>query len=109
MSPGERQRGGPSRLSLQGGRETSSLEEARKLLGHHLVHTREVANGRDFLFSGPKEKLHEALRRLVEFEHRRETGLKLDFAEIEEYFLLRITGAPLLQGQISGYFGGSTG
>jgi len=105
MNPGQRHRGGESgRVSLRGTGDTSAFKAAKELLARHLVHTREVANGRDFLFSGPKEELHQALRCLVDFEHRHGAGMQLDFAEIEDYFLLRVSGGPQLQESISTYF-----
>lgn len=110
MTPTERQRGGEGeRISVGGPHELAAFRTARDLLAQHLVHTREVANGRDFLFSGPREALHSALRLLVEYEHRRGGGLQLDFAEIDDYFLLRVTGGAYLQESIARYFAAEGG
>jgi len=75
-----------------------------RLLRRHLVHTREVPNGLDFLFSGPAGDLHEALRTLTEIERRGKCGLHLDHVQIEGFFLLRILGSPECQDQILSFF-----
>ena len=77
---------------------------ARALLKEHRVHTRDTSNGKDFLFSGPAEKLHAALRELLEIEHRTNRFLLFDYAQIDEYFLLRIVGSKRYQETIATYF-----
>lgn len=79
--------------------------DARALLKQYLVHTREILNGKDFLFLGPKTELHEALRFLVEVEHRGKRFLHIDFAQVDEYFLLRVIGSGVDQQALSRYFG----
>ena len=76
----------------------------KSLLRRHRVHTRDIVNGKDFLFSGPSEELHIALRDLLEIEHRSKQSLHFDFARIDQYFLLRITGSRDQQDAISEYF-----
>ncbi|HCV43466.1 MAG TPA: hypothetical protein DGH68_08265 [Bacteroidetes bacterium] len=78
--------------------------EAQALLQRYLVHTREILHGKDFLFLGPEEELHEALRLLVEVEHRSNRFIHVDFAQVDEYFLLRVIGSGVDQQVISGYF-----
>ncbi len=77
---------------------------AREVLLRHLVHTREVPNGRDFLFSGPGAELHEALKTLVEIEHQASRFLQFDYVPVNGYFLLRIIGLPEFQAIIARYF-----
>ncbi len=77
---------------------------ARALLRAHRIHTRDILNGKDFLFSGPIEKLHDALKELLEIEHRTNRFLQFDYAQIDEYFLLRIVGSKRYQDIIATYF-----
>ena len=78
--------------------------DAQALLKRHLVHTREIPNGKDFLFLGPRDQLHEALRLLVEVGHRSNRFIHVDFAQVDEYFLLRVIDSGADQQFISGYF-----
>lgn len=84
--------------------KSAQYDEVRGLLRKYLVHTREILNGKDFLFLGPRNVLHEALARIVDFEHGKKRFTYVDFAEIEEYFLLRVVGQETDQHHISGYF-----
>ena len=77
---------------------------ARTLLQEHRIHTREILNGKDFLFSGPVETLHASLKELLEIEHRTNRFLQFDYAQIDEYFLLRIVGSERYQDTITTYF-----
>jgi hypothetical protein len=77
---------------------------ARETLKAHLVHKREVPNGRDFLFSGPGDILHPALRDLRELESRCSRFLEFDYAQIEDIFLLRIVAMAAHQPLIESYF-----
>lgn len=77
---------------------------ALHVLRRHLVHTREVPNGLDFLFSGPEVELHDALRTLTEIERHGRCGLHIDYVLIEAFFLLRILGSPECQDQILSFF-----
>lgn len=77
---------------------------ALQVLRPHLVHTREVPNGLDFLFSGPEEDLHAALRTLTEIERHGKCGLHIDYVRIDAFFLLRILGSPECQDQILSFF-----
>lgn len=90
--------------SLPNRQERERFTSARGLLKEHLVHEREVPNGRDFLFSGPETDLHDALRALREIESRCSRFLEFDYARIDEYFLLRIVGLPAHKDVIEGYF-----
>jgi hypothetical protein len=90
--------------SLRDQREIERFTAARQTLKQYLVHTRDILNGKDFLFSGPADELHEALKNLVEIEHRCSRFLQFDYAQIEEYFLLRIGGLPEHSHIIEAYF-----
>ncbi|MGH9425817.1 MAG: hypothetical protein ACRD2L_05855 [Terriglobia bacterium] len=90
--------------SLRDPKEIERFTAARQKLKQHLVHTREILNGKDFLFSGPVDELHGALKDLVEIEHRCSRFLQFDYAQIEEYFLLRIGGLPEHSHIIESYF-----
>jgi hypothetical protein len=79
---------------------------ALQVLRRHLVHTREVPNGLDFLFSGPENDLHIALRTLTEIERHGKCGLHIDYVRIEAFFLLRILGSAECQDQILSFFDG---
>ena len=84
--------------------EVDSFRAARVLLLQHLIHKREIPNGCDFLFSGPAREIHDALKTLVDVEHRHGPFLCLDYARVDEYFLLRITGSGQYEEMIRGYF-----
>jgi hypothetical protein len=84
--------------------ERERFAAARALLKSHLVHLREVPNGRDFLFSGPVEELHDALKDLREIESRCTRFMEFDYARIEDVFLLRIVAHPRYLGTIETYF-----
>jgi hypothetical protein len=77
---------------------------ARALLKQHRIHTRDILNGKDFLFSGPAEEVHAALKKLLEIEHRTNRFLQFDYAQIDKYFLLRIVGSKRHQDIIAAYF-----
>jgi hypothetical protein len=68
------------------------------------MHTREVLNGRDFLFSGPPEELRAALRSLTEVETRGGCHIHLNYVQLEGYFLLRVVGSEECQDLILSYF-----
>jgi len=80
------------------------LAAAKSLLSLHRVHTRDIVNGKDFLFSGPSEELHVALKHLLVAEHQIKRFLQFDFVQIDQYFLLRITGSKEYQEAIASYF-----
>lgn len=77
---------------------------ARDFLTQHLIHKREILNGRDFIFSGPCEEIHSALKNLIEIEHKAGRFLEFDFAKIDEIFLLRVVGEECHQDIIDTYF-----
>ena len=85
-------------------RNQERIAVIKSLLHRHRIHTRDIVNGKDFLFSGPSEELHIALRELLEIEHSSKQALHFDFAKIDQYFLLRITGSKDQQDTISEYF-----
>jgi len=95
---------GEARAGLSSTAEAASFEAAKRLLKQHLIHKREIPNGRDFLFSGPKTELHDALKSLVEIEHKRNRLLHLDYVQVDEYFLLRIMGSEEYGEIIQEYF-----
>jgi hypothetical protein len=77
---------------------------ARQTLQEHLVYTREILNGEDFVFSGPEEEVHQALRNLVTIEHQVGRFLLFDYAKIDDFYLLRIVGTERYQEAIRAYF-----
>jgi len=85
-------------------KDLERFNAARELLRQHRIHTRDIVNGKDFLFSGPIEVLHTALKELLEIEHRASRFLQFDYAQVNEYFLLRITGSRRHQETIATYF-----
>ena len=85
------------------GRAQRGLEE-RSLLQRYLVHKRKIPNGMDFLFKGPAEEIHRALKHLVFEEQRENKNLHLDYAQVEDYFLLRVVGEPEFGEKIRRYF-----
>lgn len=76
----------------------------RLVLRQHLVHKRSIPNGRDFLFKGPHDELHESLKGLVEIERSHGRFLQFDYAQVDEYFLLRVVGTEQHQHAIAAYF-----
>jgi hypothetical protein len=78
--------------------------DAQALLKRHLVHTRQIPNGRDFLFLGPEGELHDALKLIVKVEHDYSRFSHVDFVQVDEYFLFRIVGSEADQQLVSGYF-----
>jgi hypothetical protein len=84
--------------------ERDRYVRAWQILEDHHVITRDLPNGRDFLFDGPPELLCTALRELVSIEHRHEKSLLFDFVQIDRYFLLRIVGIHEEQTGIVEYF-----
>jgi hypothetical protein len=90
--------------SLSEPEEIERFTSARRVLQGHLFHKREILNGRDFLFSGPPEELHGALKNLVDIEHRTSRFLQFDYAQIDDFFLLRVVGEECYQEIIDTYF-----
>ena len=90
--------------TLRDQKDVERFTAARRRLKQHLVHTRDLLNGKDFLFSGPTDELHEALKDLVEIEHRCSRFLQFDYVQIEEYFLLRVGGSPEYSHIVESYF-----
>ena len=97
---------GEIRSGLSSSAEAASFEAVKGLLKQHLIHKREIPNGRDFLFSGPATELHDALKSLVEINHKRNQLLHLDYVQVDEFFLLRIMGSGEYAEIIQGYFEG---
>lgn len=89
---------------VRSGEPVTGLLEAMAQLRGRLVHTRELLDGRDFLFSGPPSLLRSALTRIVEAEHRVPGGLQCVFTQIDTFFLLRIQGPEERQKEIGSYF-----
>ncbi len=77
---------------------------ARQTLQEHLVYTREILNGKDYVFSGPENLIHIALRDLVAIEHQVGRFLLFDYARVDEFYLLRIVGTEGHKEQIESYF-----
>jgi hypothetical protein len=90
--------------SVHNPQETERFMEARRFLQEHLVCTREVLNGKDFVFSGPESEIHQALRDLVAIEHQVGRFLLFDYARVDEFYLLRIVGTEAYKDTIEAYF-----
>lgn len=90
--------------TLHDQKDVERFTAARQRLKQHLIHTRDLLNGKDFLFSGPTEEIHQALKNLVQIEQRSSRFLQFDYAQIEEYFLLRVGGLPEHSSIIESYF-----
>ena len=69
-----------------------------------IIHTRNVANGRDFLLSGPEDQIQRNLEMLVAAERKSSSGVVLTHVHLDEYVLLRITGPPRTQSAIARFF-----
>ena len=78
--------------------------DAQALLKRHLVHTRQILNGKDFLFLGPRDELHDALKLIINIEHEYSRFIHIDFVQVDEYFLFRIVGSEADQQLVSRYF-----
>ena len=78
--------------------------QARRTLQEHLVYTREILNGKDFVFSGSEKVIHLALHDLVDIEHRVGRFLLFDYAKVDEFYLLRIAGTEGFKDAIDTYF-----
>ena len=90
--------------ALQNKDTIAQFTAAQVLLKRHLIHTREIPNGRDFLFDGPKEELHAALKLIVEVENASGKLLHMNYVEVDQYFLLRVAGSEADQQIIAAYF-----
>ena len=77
---------------------------AQVFLKGHLVHTREILNGLDFLFLGPQKELHDALKLMVDVEAKNNRILHINYVQVDQYFLLRVIGLETEQQMIAGYF-----
>ena len=77
----------------------------RETLKEHLVYTREILNGKDFVFSGSEKVIHLALHDLVAIEHQVGRFLQFDYAKVDEFYLLRIVGTEAYRDAIETYFG----
>jgi hypothetical protein len=87
-----------------GGTAAVDVRQALLHLRQYLIHTRDVPNGKDFLFSGPSGEIHAALTRLVALEHMHSGGLQYNYTQIDEFFLLRVLGSPDRQREITSLF-----
>jgi hypothetical protein len=90
--------------SVRDQQESKRFMQARQVLLEHLVYTREILNGKDFVFSGPETLLHLALRDLVAVEHRVGRFLLFDYARVDDFYLLRIVGTEAYKEAIDTYF-----
>ena len=105
MSPSARSHTQELLAKLTNPQDAERFLSAIAVLRPRLVHTREIPNGLDFLFSGPEEEIHAALRSLTEIEPHGGCNLQLNYVPIETYFLLRVLGSQECQDLIRSYFG----
>lgn len=90
--------------SVRDPQATERFMQARQTLQEHLVYTREILNGKDFVFSGPEKLIHLALHDLVAVEHQVGRFLLFDYAKVDEFYLLRIVGTEAYREAIETYF-----
>ncbi len=90
--------------SLSDQSEKERFMKALNTLGPHVVHKREVSNGKDYLFDSASESLQEALRDLVSLEQRVGHTVQFNYARLEDFLLLRITGRTETQPLIDAFF-----
>ncbi len=100
MKSGKRQ----SQKDILASRHSEGKSLIRSTLRQWIVHARDVANGKDFLFSGPERQIRTNLKSLIAEEKVKSTELTLTYVHIDEYVLLRITGPPSAQSTIDKYF-----
>lgn len=105
MTPSARSHTQEILAKLANPQDADRFVAAIAVLKPRLVFVREVANGLDFLFAGPEEELHAALRNLTEIEPRGGCHLQLNYVRIDAYFLLRVLGSQECQDLIRSYFG----
>jgi len=84
--------------------KVARFSSAREFLRQHLIHRRDILNGKDFLFSGPSDDIHKALKTVVTIEHEASRFLQFDYVQIENYFLLRVVAVADYQETIGSYF-----
>jgi hypothetical protein len=94
------------RAALGDGPDFEQFRRAIALLRTHLLRTREVPNGCDYLFEGPEATLHEALQTVVATERRVGRFLRLNFVLVDRLFLLRIVAPEGCAGPCEAYFSG---
>ena len=92
------------KVSLGDPRAAEQFTAVQQFLRAHLVVRRDLPNGKDFLFAGNAAELQRALKDLVAIEHRASRFLLVDFAKIDDYFLLRVIARPEYIDTIETYF-----
>lgn len=70
----------------------------------YLVHVREVPNGYDFIFNGSTSELHNILHQFIKDESEASKPLDFIHAQVQESFILRVTGPVDMKSQIKDYF-----
>ena len=80
------------------------LKQVKASLKQYLVHTRELLNGCDYLFSGPESEIHTILSHLVKAERRPIHDIQFNYVKVENYFLLRMMGSEKHQREIRAFF-----
>lgn len=84
--------------------EAERFRKAHTVLQSHLLMTRDLPIGRDFLFPANLNAVRAALRDLAEIEHAHGGDLHIDYTQLNDYFLLRIIGNPAQRNDIDKYF-----
>jgi len=84
--------------------DAERFRQAHAVLQTHLLMTRDLPIGRDFLFPAGSTAVRAAIRELTEIEHTHGKDLHVDYTQINEYFLLRIIGDPAQRNDIENYF-----
>ena len=83
---------------------TQRLQQRKGELRKYLIHTRELLNGCDYLFSGPEPEIQAMLSDLVKFERRPVHDIQFNYVKVENYFLLRMMGSEKHQREIRAFF-----
>jgi len=84
--------------------DADRFRQAHAVLQTHLLMTRDLPIGRDFLFPADSTSVRAAIRELTEIEHTHGKDLHVDYTQINDYFLLRIIGDPAQRDEIENYF-----
>ena len=90
--------------ALKSPTDAERFRQALAVLQTHLLMTRDLPIGRDFLFPAESTDVRAAIRELTEIEHAHGKDLHVDYTQINDYFLLRIIGDPAQQNDIENYF-----
>ena len=81
---------------------------SRTYLQQYLVHVRDLPNGYDFIFKGVSQKFHSTLHEFISLESKLSRTINFAHAQVEDSFILRLTGPPEMKSKIKKYFESSS-